>query len=767
MNVNLPSPISQTDSLYADVIVPRHMAGPFTYKVPSRLASSIKVGHLVVVPFGKSILHGAVIELARTFSGPVEHSRVREVQGFVGGSASAEIPSRLLHLAREISHNYCAPLGQCLRLVMPPTHAWPPDSGLLKLTESGRDALNGNGTLPPDERILLKRLLRKRGGIRQLTLTGKTGSSVMATIEGLLSKGWIERSRVLPAGEDREDGRIDRWTIGGDGGQETRAESFQWEQRISTLLLERRAARMAVQASSQDRIDALGRAVSIVLGQQRTVMVLVGEANRAERLAAMLSAVIKAKVNYFHSGLREEQRCGIWDEVNRQKVPIVVGTRSALFLPMTQLGLIWIEEDEDAAFKEPQEPRYHAREVAWMRANSDQALLVQASLHLSLESEALSQGDVYTHPSSVARLSSIEVVDLRAHPRNKALSPRMIAAIEETIHRQEGVVLFLNRKGYAGALVCGECGQVPRCASCSVALTYYRLAGRLSCSYCGVRIPIPETCAACGGSRLQPIGEGTERVEDEIKGRFPGARVVRADGETMRKPAHAKATWSRISRREWDVLIGTQLILRDSRLSGAGLVGIVQADSSLNRPDFRAAERTYHQLLDAIELVGRDGGGVGRVIIQSYLPHHHAIQSIARSDGALFKLEELSHRQALMYPPVVHLIALQVSGLHGATVVKAAREWASRLQEFPQPHEREEGLVPRVASKTAHSFMVLGPVPSPIATLRGRSRWQILIKTSDRDYGVQVVRLATAKLEEAYPARMAKFDVDVDPVETW
>jgi primosomal protein N' len=243
----------------------------------------------------------------------------------------------------------------------------------------------------------------------------------------------------------------------------------------------------------------------------------------------------------LHSTIPDEKKADIWNLIREDKVSVVVGTRSAVFLPLPSIGLIWIDREEDPALKEPMEPRYHARDVAWMRAREEQALLVLSSAHLSLE--ATVQAPQHVLRASVPREATpyIEVVDLRRHDRTVLLSPTLIQAMREAIVRQAGVLLFLNRKAYAGALVCRDCGQVPRCRSCTVALAYSRQKRSVFCHYCGAADAIPDLCAACGGPRLHPIGEGTERVEEEVKRQFPLARILRVDGETMRRAKDAAA----------------------------------------------------------------------------------------------------------------------------------------------------------------------------------------------------------------------------------
>jgi primosomal protein N' (replication factor Y) len=263
------------------------------------------------------------------------------------------------------------------------------------------------------------------------------------------------------------------------------------------------------------------------------------------------------------------------------------------------------------------------------------------------------------------------------------------------------------------------------------------------------------------------IGEGTERVEDDVKRLFPQAAVLRIDGETMKKPKQAAALWDRVQQRQWDILVGTQLLLRDDVVPTVGVVGVVQADAGLSLPDFRAAERTYHLLADAVGLAQPSSSG-GRVIIQSYLPSHHAIQAVVQQDETIFRAEELAHRMTLGYPPAVHLIVLHISGSQEKIIQEAALAWATRLR-FPGVNAKaaQQASGEGKATGQAEGLTILGPVPSPVPKLRGRFRRQILIKSRARDAAAQAVGRTVEELEQRYPSRLVKFDVDVDPLEMW
>jgi primosomal protein N' (replication factor Y) len=767
---------TETDPLYADVIVPRHLIGPFTYRVPVSLKAILRVGHLVVVPFGRSVIQGAVISLTGARPSALDPEKLKEIRTLVTNGHATEIPPQLLQLAKRVAEDYVAPWGQCLRLVMPPTGFAEVATSRFFLTQEGREALvAGTAITSSDALDILRRLKKRPLGIKGVTLRGDNDQGRGPMLASLVKQRWIQEVQqpdVLSEQIPRTTSKRLGHDLYGDEARSTGGISSypkEWNKRIVEAIATREAKRLLLQAPTQQRLALLRYAIGQAVDNGRTVIVIVGEAERAESIATAISESGTTVTVCLHSGLPEKQKADIWEQIRQRRVHVVVGTRSSIFLPIQSPGLIWIEREEDPALKEPQEPRYHAREVAWLRAQDDQALLVLGSAHLSLETlvGVGHQECVQQEPVSSTEKPTVEVVDLRTQDRGTILSPLLVEAMQDTLARKAGVLLFLNRKGYGGALICRDCGQAPRCPSCHVAFAYYRQQGSLKCGYCGMMTSVPDLCPFCTGPRLQVIGEGTERVEELVRRTFPQVTVLRVDGETMRRPKSAAEMWRRIQQRQWDVLVGTQVVLRDDRISPVGLVGVVSADAGLSFPDFRAAERTFHLLADAAGLAHPSSCG-GRVIVQSYLPSHHAIQAVLQQDDSIFRSEELSHRRALGYPPAVHLFVLHISGKQEKMVEEAARTWVARLSRYIAKTSASGRAVGHgTVSVEANGLNILGPVPSPIPKLRGRYRRQILVKSHSRAAAVQTVQTTVRELEKTYLARKVKFDVDVDPLEMW
>ena len=764
---------TEPEALFADVIVPRHLAGPFTYTVPASLRPTLRIGHRVLVPFGRSILQGAVIALSHVLPQGLDRARLKEIRSLLPEGAATDVSSKLFQLSRQVAEQYVTPWGQCLRLVLPPTPKPRAQVSHYELTEQGRAALAAQEPCSVKARALLTKLGKQPSGLRRSSRSPGPAN----LLHDLEIRGWVVEVQDLPptstAPLTRPTSQANRGNFGITAPL-IPDPAMSWAEPLLKALRGQGPIRVLVQASWTDRLRLLQQTVRLVLDRGQTVLIIVGEAERAQWIAGLIrNDETGISPVCFHSGLSDQVKAEIWDQIHQQIVRVVVGARSAIFLPLATIGAIWVEGEEDAALKEPQEPRYHARDVAWLRAQDEQALLVLSSAHPSLETRAAveQQGIVVQKPLPSDARPNVQVVELRDHSRGTVLSQPLIRAIGQAIDRQAGVLLFLNRKGYAGALVCRDCGQVPRCSACRVAMMYSRQAGRLLCSYCGSVTPLPETCVSCSGPRMQLIGEGTERVEEDVKRFFPHATVIRLDGDTMRRPAQAEALWQRVEQGEWDIIVGTQLLLHRGPLPTIGLVGIVQADAGLSVPNFQSAERAYHTLLDAVSLADPAGTG-GQVIVQTYLSSHHAIQAVVQNDESVFISEELSHRTALGYPPMVHLIALLVSGTNEKMVHDAATAWVARLTACSSPAVTGQTVAAKTPSivqsiDQPDRLTVLGPVPSPIPRLRGRYRWQILVKSPQREVGLDAVRITVKEMERTYQRRAIKFDVDVDPIEMW
>nr|MBI3614403.1 primosomal protein N' [Nitrospirota bacterium] len=538
-----------------------------------------------------------------------------------------------------------------------------------------------------------------------------------------------------------------------------------WEEQFLTAFKDGAHQILLLQAPWADRIAGYLRAAEEALSRHRTVLIISPDTARAAAIAGAARDRWGEQVALLHSNLTPTAREAAWHRIQAGQVSVVVGTRSAVFAPLASPGLICVDQEDDQALKEEQEPRYHAREVAKLRAGQHGALLLLGSAHPSLESwQAMAdstRGERMLswpagQPASTG-LPATYVIDLRQTPYGTVLSQSMLDGIKAAVEAKAGAILFLNRKGFASALLCRDCGNAPQCPQCSVSLTYYRQSATLACRYCGTATPPPDTCPTCQGARLEPVGSGTERLEEMLRRLLPQASIARLDRDQVRTQAQADRLRAEVLAGKWDILIGTQMLLQGFPLPSVGFVGIANADAGLHAADFRAAERTYHALLDAVSLAKPADEG-GTVLIQTSLPSHHAITAAAQHNPALFYEQELISRQTLGYPPFAHLISLQVSGTQAGAVKQAATRWAKLLHHATP-------ATPKPASGDPEPVTILGPVPAQHAQLRGRHRYQLLVKAVSAEQARQTVKATLDEMERMKGKSGLRFDVDVDPLE--
>ena len=754
--------VSSQPSSLADVILPRHLNRAFTYRVPPHLHGEVKVGSQVRVPFGGTDLVGLVATMTdarETGRAPdARRLRLRDIHAVVDGPETG-IPPELLRVAQLVSDYYVSPQGQTLRLILPPQSS--PEKRY-SLTESGRrvhedtDAFNA---LPSNAQRLVQKLSRRSHGLTLATLRKTVDRDVGRSLSMLRRRGIVEA---------REGASITRPTdrltpLPGappprPEGTPPTAEERVWWQQVMADLEAGHADRFLLVAPPDERLPRMMRVVEAALARGRQALLLAPDLATIEVMADVARAQWGARAGVFHGALSPAVRRERWHRIRSGSLPVVVGTRSAVFAPLTNIGVIWIDEEEDGALKEETEPHYHAREVGWMRAELHHAVMVLGSARPSLET--LYRNGSYPEledlqhrgmPPATLRLAPlpppvIDTVDLRALPSGTLLSDSMVSGLVAAVDSRTPAILFLNRKGFAPALLCLECGNTPQCRHCSVSLTFYKRDGRLSCHYCGAMIPLPETCPTCRAPRLEPRGIGTEAVEERVRRLIPRARIGRIDRDTCRTPSHAAALRRRFNDGELDILIGTQMLLQGPPMPPVGFVGLVQADAGLHLPDFRAGEQTYRTLSQAVALC-RDGARGGRVVVQTFLPTHYVIEAVTAHNPDRFYEQELAFRRALAYPPFSHLVSLQVAGPSPERTQTAAERWAAALKKlggFSGP-------------------FLWGPIPCPISRVRDRYRWQIVVKSDDHLAARRLVA-ATLPHMERESGRGVRFHVDVDPL---
>ena len=455
------------------------------------------------------------------------------------------------------------------------------------------------------------------------------------------------------------------------------------------------------------------------LDKGKTAILLVPEISLTPQMTERFIARFGEKVAILHSGLSNGEKYDEWRKVERGDAQVVVGARSAIFAPLKNLGVMIIDEEHEATYKQDSNPRYHAREVAILRAQYNQAVLVLGSATPSLESRARAGKGVYQHlrltqrANPLARIPEVQVIDFRDYIGQNETSnftPPLLEAIQDRLAKKEQVVLMLNRRGYSSFVMCRECGTVDTCPNCDISLTLHMDTKTMNCHYCGFSKDIPQFCPNCKSHSIRYYGTGTQKAYDELAELFPQARILRMDVDTTRKKGSHQALLDQFGRGEADILLGTQMIAKGLDFPNVTLVGVLNADTALNLPDFRSSERTFQLLTQVAGRAGR-AEKAGQVLIQSYNPQHYAIRFAKDQDYEGFYAYEMGIRRQLGYPPYYFTIGITLSHKKEEEVVKRAYEVMNILRS---------GL-----SETSH---ILGPTPKPIARTHNLYHYQILIK---------------------------------------
>ena len=489
-----------------------------------------------------------------------------------------------------------------------------------------------------------------------------------------------------------------------------------------------------------------------VLDAGRSAILLVPEIGLTPAVAADLHQIFGDEVAILHSALSDRERAEQWHRIKRGEARMVVGTRSAVFAPVADLALIIVDEEHDSSYKQEETPRYHARDVAVMRAKMSGAVVVLGSATPSLESYFNAKKNKYAlveMPDRVEQrpLPEVEVVDMRLEfqetGHEQVISRKLAAEIQERLERKEQVMVLLNRRGYSPVVLCRTCGKKLECQNCAIALTHHKREHKMVCHYCGYTAAVPKACVHCGSEYVYFLGTGSEKLEELLHGMFPQARVARLDRDTVRGHEDFERTLSALNEGELDILVGTQMIAKGHDIHGVTLVGVIGADVALGLPDFRAAERTFQLLTQVAGRAGR-GQAPGKVILQTYFQDHYAVQYAARHDFIGFYDKELTFRSWMHYPPYSALANVLVRSDN----LDDALKWSGQIGKWFEA-TRHEGV------------RVLGPAAAPIMRLKRDYRYHFVLKSPSREKLNTTLRAMLAySTQQKIPRTQVIVDVD-------
>jgi primosomal protein N' (replication factor Y) len=802
-----------------EVAVPLPIHRAFTYRVPRHLHDAVETGMRVLVPFGRRRITGYALGPSQR---PPEVQTVKDIADVL--DETPLFPKSMVPFFRWVADYYLHPLGEVIQTALPGglspaefTLYQLSEAGRKALehrrvdgvSRSVLEAMDGpaskysqickraEGKVP---RSKLKTWVAKGWVVCKVVLRGHHTRPKMqrfvqgASFDRTKARLSIQRQKILSI-LDTEGGmfvsQLKTRIPTADNlvramardGQVRIAERSVYRDPLGAPIAPDRPPELTdEQRNAVDRIgSALGKTFKTFLlsgvtgsGKTEVYLRLAAEALKKEMAAlvlvpeiALISQMERAfrarfgdKIALLHSGLSNGERFDQCRRIASGELQIAIGARSAIFAPFKRIGLIIVDEEHDDSYKQEGALRYHARDLAVVRAQMDRSVAVVGSATPSLESAYNAQLGKYEQVDLHERidrraLPDIAVEDLTRLKEEQGLrrfiTPALIEAMQHTLSRREQVLLFLNRRGFANIVVCGNCGEPLRCDRCDISLTYHKRLNAYKCHYCGFNRGAGGCCGRCGSSRIKRLGLGTEKVESKIQDLFPQARVARMDRDTTRRKGATVRILKALRNREIDILVGTQMVAKGHDYPHITLVGIICADLSLSMPDFRAGERTFQLLAQVAGRAGR-GTSPGKVILQTYNPQHFSVQAAKVQDFGTFFRQERAFRKALGYPPYTRMIQLRVQGKDKGATTAHAKQLGRRcvhLQQSRAPYAQVE---------------LLGPLEAPLPRIAEQYRWQLLLKSP------QVKALHSLAREllmgaDAVPKRHGiTVAVDVDPL---
>jgi len=765
----------------ARVIVDVSLDREFDYAIPSELADTVQVGSRVSVPFGHRHVAGYVIGLPATSA----HDKLKPIHSLIG--EKPYIDNTTLELARWMSEYYCATLEQCVRTVLPGAvrrkHRKFKQQRWVRVDQSseGRDQRSEN---EKQQRILA--ILAENGGEMPLQTLLKVANVSESPVKTLAKHGAVaiesrndirnplrhyniiptsplplmpEQAEALDLIISQLDTTIRKHRLP-DGNRGSLSYKASSASRVVG-----RASRVPEGACTPPRpilihgVTGSGKtevylqAIAHGLEQGKGAIVLVPEISLTPQTIERFQSRFGDQIAVLHSHLSDGERHDEWHRIRDGEARVVIGARSAVFAPVANLGLIVVDEEHEPSYKQAEAPRYHARDVAVMRGHFAGCTVVLGSATPAMESWSNARRGKY-HMATLPRradsrkMPAMRIIDMRIEAERtghvNVFSKELLDAIQMRIDEGEQTMLFLNRRGFSSSLICPKCGFVSECDQCSVSHTYHRSEESLRCHICGGSQPVPAKCPQCGDPAFRFAGMGTQRVESVVKKCFPHARTVRMDADTTTRKAAYEEILGAFRHGKIDILVGTQMIAKGLHFPNVTLVGVVYADLSLHVPDFRAGERTFQLLAQVAGRAGR-GDVPGEVIVQTYTPHHVAVQAARRLDFEGLCSEEIEFRSELHYPPAAHLICMTLKGKHEGEVKYCA-----------------EILSKRIRDSVGNAAIVSEACPAPLAKAKGVYRYQVITRSkSVRAVGTPLKGI----LAEFKLPRSVTVAVDVDAVD--
>ncbi|HET6980160.1 MAG TPA: primosomal protein N' [Pyrinomonadaceae bacterium] len=738
---------------YAEVAVPLHVFQTFTYRLTPEQTGQAEVGARLVVPLGRSVVTGYIVSLFDDLNSDLGEADIKDAKELL--DETPVCGPEILQLARWVADYYGCPIGEVIKAALPPGMSpkresapvvqaklrrfvrlvQPPPSEEQRLTEAQQRVLT---TLTADGPMLLQSLLKQ----------ATVGASTVSSLEKkALVETYVEAIRRDPLAENLGINDTEYNLTAGQFEVLSQIEERMNGGEYSAFLLHG--------VTGSGKTEVYMRAMNNALSLGRSAMMLVPEIALTPVFSRRLRARFGDQVAIFHSSLQKGERFDEWTRVRNGEARVVIGTRSAVFAPVKNLGLIVVDEEHEASYRQQESPYYNARDVAIVRAQKESATVVLGSATPSLESFHNARKGKYHFVRLPERIGArpmaeAKIVDMRTvfarHGKPRVFSDELLEAIKETHERGEQSIILLNRRGYSSFILCRSCGESVQCPNCDVTLTYHRSERVIVCHYCNHREAVPRVCPSCGKKYIYYVGEGTEQLEEMLKLLFPALRVARIDRDTTARRKVFEQSLADFSAGRIDTLVGTQMLAKGHDFPNVTLVGVVSVDAGLALPDFRSAERTFQLITQVAGRAGR-GDRPGRVLIQTYHPYHYSLRHACAQDYEGFFEEELRYRQNHSYPPFVALASLLIHGPDLGRVRSDSLELRKQLDLVNQDRK----------------CRILGPAPAPLSRLKGEHRFQILIKSRSRKH-LREVADAGLKAVADGGANLRSINLEIDPV---
>ncbi|NUO07691.1 MAG: primosomal protein N' [Candidatus Brocadia sp.] len=744
------TPATQSpQKLYAEVVVNIPLQKVFHYSIPPYLRENLAAGMRVKIPFGNKITTGFCVG----FTGTPFTDKTKDILGVIDKTPLAN--DLMLEITRWLSSHYCCGWGEAISAVIPPVVR----SNRKEKWNTFARCSGQTSTLNQESLLQMKSRASKQARALEILLehSNEISAKELIRISGckmpglrqLEKKGFIILENRLPDAVNtyRTTGQLQQHlTL-------TQEQQNAFDTICKKLTQPKPGVILLHGITGSGKTEIYLQAITRSIEQGRKALFLVPEISLTPQTIQRIRARFN-RVAVLHSNLLGTVHQSEWNDIKEDKVDIVIGARSSIFAPLKNVGLIIIDEEHENTYKQENNPRYNARDIAILRATYENALVIMGTATPSLESyhQALNgnyEKVVLSKRIGERQLPPVDIVDMGEEVRKRRgyniISQRLQYYMNQSLARNEQVILFLNRRGFAPYINCKRCGFVLKCQRCDIPMTFHKKFNTTLCHYCHAETRPPESCPDCLANTINYRGFGTEKIEEEIRNKFPDCKIIRMDSDSMRvRDAYEKALTA-FERGEFHILLGTQMIAKGLDFPNVTLVGVISADTLLNLPDFRASERTF-QLIS--QVAGRTGRGTkgGRVVVQSFNPRHYSITYAAAHDYEGFARKELEYRKQLNYPPFGKLARIVFRGPKEDKAKEKASIVGDKLKEFAKTH--------------GDHLKILGPSPAPVTKINNLFRWHILLKAQNH---TSIHDALQGIAEMLKPSKSVQTMVDVDP----